>query len=159
MMYKNIVLHWTAGAYYPCNIDLRAYHYVVDKDGITHKGLYKPSDNLNCKDGKYAAHCGGGNTGRIGIAICCKRDGNTPPTKLQIEALCHLAASLCITYGLQPNECITHAEFGITHQYTSSFGKVDINEIPYTNLKGIKECGDYLRNKINWYYLKLKEVK
>ena len=73
-MFKNIVLHWTAGNYKPSAVDLLHYHYVVDKDGMVHTGKYTPNDNLNCTDGRYAAHCGGGNTGRIGIAIACRKD-------------------------------------------------------------------------------------
>lgn len=155
-MFRNIVLHWTAGNYKPCSVDLNAYHYCVDKEGNVHKGKYCPSDNLSCYDGKYAAHCGGGNTGRIGIAVCCMRDGETPPVQKQVEAMCKLAAQLCISYGLKPNECITHAEFGRKYPKTSSAGKQDINILPYAKLKGVTEVGNYLRSKINWYYAKEK---
>ena len=150
-MYKNIVLHWTGGNYSPCSTDIKAYHYVINDKGEVQAGIYTPEDNLNCKDGKYAAHCGGGNTGRIGIAICCMRDRNTLPTQKQVEAMCNLAAQLCLIYNLKPSDCITHAEF-------SPERKIDITEIPYKNLKGIKTCANYLRNKINWYYKQLKGV-
>lgn len=153
---KNIIYHWTAGAYKPCSVDLEHYHFVIDKDGVITKGKYSPLDNENCTDGKYAAHCGGGNTGRIGIAICCRKDINTPPTKLQVEAMCKLGAELCKKYGLLPNKVLTHAEFGALHPNTSSCGKIDINSLPYIGLRGVKEVGDYLRNKTNWYYQKLK---
>ena len=53
---------------------------LVDKNGSVKSGKYTPEDNLNCKDGKYAKHCGGGNTGRIGIAVCCMKNSQTPPT-------------------------------------------------------------------------------
>jgi N-acetyl-anhydromuramyl-L-alanine amidase AmpD len=151
MRYKNIVLHWTGGNYTPCSTDIEAYHYVIDGKGEVSAGKYRPEDNLECTDGVYAAHCGGGNTGRIGLAICCMRDSNTPPTAIQIEALCNLAAQMCFIYGLKPSDCITHAEF-------SPERKIDITEIPYKNLKGIKPCADYLRNKINWYLKAIKGV-
>ena len=154
---KNIIYHWTAGSYKPCSVDLEHYHYVIDKDGVVYKGKYTPLDNENCNDGRYAAHCGGGNTGRIGVAICCRKDINTPPTKLQVEAMCKLGAELCQKYGLLPNKVLTHAEFGLTHPNTSSCGKIDINSLPYIGLRGVKEVGDYLRNKTNWYYQKQKE--
>jgi len=157
-MYKNIVLHWTGGNYTPCAIDKIHYHYLIDGDGCVHRGKYEPADNLNCTDGKYAAHCGGGNTGRIGVAICCRRNINTPPTKRQVEAMCNLAAQLCRVYGLKPSNCITHAEFGQANPKTSSYGKIDINSLPYANKEGVKEVGDYLRNKIGWYYIKQTEV-
>ena len=157
-MFKNIILHWTAGNYKPCATDKEHYHYMIDKDGNVYRGKYTPQDNENCTDGKYAAHCGGGNTGRIGIAICCRKDLNTPPVKVQVEAMCNLAAQLCTVYGLKPSDCITHAEFGQQHPKTSSYGKIDINQIPYANVSGVKACGDYLRNKINWYYKRWKET-
>lgn len=151
-MFKNIVLHWTAGNYTPSSIDKMHYHYLIDNNGKLYKGLYTPQDNENCTDGKYAAHCGGGNTGRIGLAICCRKDIKTPPVQKQVEALCHLSAQLCHAYGLKPINCITHAEFGQAHPKTSSYGKIDINSLPYAKVSGIKACGDYLRNKIQWYY-------
>ena len=157
-MYKNIILHWTAGNYRPCNEDLKHYHYLVDVDGNIISGKYEPKDNLNCTDGKYAAHTGGGNTGRIGIAVCCRKDEKTLPTRKQIEAMCNFAAKLCSIYGLNPNDCITHAEFGKNHPTTSSYGKIDINSIPYANIFGIESTGKYLRNKIQWYYNKIKGI-
>jgi hypothetical protein len=158
-MYRNIILHWTAGGYSPCITDLQHYHFIIDKTGKIYAGTYNPSDNLNCIDGKYAAHTGGGNTGRIGISICCMKDKETIPTQKQIEAMCSLAASCCIKYGLLPKQCMTHAEFGLSHPKTTSYGKIDINIIPYANVKGISDCGEYLRHKIQWYYNKLKESK
>lgn len=155
-MYKNIVYHWTGGNYTPCSTDLAHYHYVVSAQGIVHKGKYTPLDNLNCTDGKYAAHCGGGNTGRIGVAVCCCKDINTPPTQKQIETMCRLGAELCYMHGLQPKMCITHAEFGKKHPKTSSCGKQDINSLPYIGLRGIEEVGDYLRNKTQVYYDRIK---
>lgn len=157
-MYKNIVLHWTAGNYKPCKTDIDHYHYVIDGDGLVKAGKYEPRDNLNCTDGKYAKHCGGGNTGRIGIAICCMKDNKTPPTRPQVEAMCHLAARLCTIHGLQPNKCITHAEFGMNNKKTSSYGKIDISSIPYAKVIGVTTTGDYLRNKIQWYYNRIKGV-
>lgn len=157
-MFKNIVFHWTGGNYTPCSVDKKSYHYLVTGDGKVVTGKFTPRDNENCTDGKYAAHCGGGNTGRIGIAICCRKGINTPPTKKQIEAMCNLAAQTCIDYGLVPKQCITHAEFGKTHPKTTSAGKIDINYLPYIGLRGVDEVGDYLRNKTQWYYNKLKGV-
>ncbi len=152
--FKNIILHWTAGNYKPCQTDKLHYHYMVDNEGKIYNGKYTPEDNLNCSDGKYAAHCGGGNTGRIGIAICCRKNIETPPVKKQVEALCNLAAQLCITHNLKPSDCLTHAEFGQMNPKTSSYGKIDINSIPYVNISGIKPTANYLRNKIQWYYKK-----
>ena len=90
--------------------------------------------------------------------MCCRKNINTPPTQKQIEAMCKIAAECCIKYGIKIENIETHAEFGQKNPKTSSFGKIDINSIPYTKLNGIKECGDYLRNKALWYYTKLKGV-
>ena len=67
---KRIILHWTAGANEPNNTDYQHYHYLVNGNGVVVKGKYNPEDNLNCNDGKYAQHTGGGNTGSIGVAMC-----------------------------------------------------------------------------------------
>ena len=155
-MYKNIVFHWTGGNYAPCSVDFNAYHFLVDKEGNVSAGKYTPEDNLNCGDGKYARHCGGGNTARIGIAICCMKDKNTPPLQKQVEAMCKQAARLCYLYNINPNQCITHAEFGMAYPNTSSKGKQDINTLPYANKFGVKACGDYLRNKTQVYYDRIK---
>ena len=151
-MYKNIVFHWTGGNYTACPTDVAAYHFLVDKYGSVMAGKYAPEDNLDCSDGKYAKHCGGGNTGRIGIAICCMKDKKTPPLQKQIESMCYYAARLCFLYKIKPSQCITHAEFGRDNPKTSSKGKQDINSLPYAKVYGIKECGDYLRNKTQVYY-------
>jgi hypothetical protein len=154
-MYKNIILHWTGGSYTPSPVDISHYHYCIDGDGELHIGNYTPEDNLDCTDGKYAAHCGGGNTGRIGIAICCRKDKQTQPTQKQVEAMCKLAAQCCIAYGIKTQSCITHAEFGQQNPKTSSKGKIDINYLAHAKLYGVKNVGDYLRNKINWYYKRI----
>ena len=53
---SKICLHWTAGANSPCDTDLKAYHYCVDKYGKIFAGTHRPEDNLNCYDGNYAMH-------------------------------------------------------------------------------------------------------
>ena len=60
---KRIILHWSAGSYKPNSTDMAHYHYLIDGDGEIKEGFLKPEDNLNCNDGRYAAHTGGGNTG------------------------------------------------------------------------------------------------
>ena len=151
-MFKNIVFHWTAGNYYPCDYDKIHYHFLVDKDGKVYKGKYTPENNLNCKNNNYAAHVKGGNTGRIGISICCMKDKDTPPVETQVNMMCKKAAQLCIKYGIDTENCITHAEFDPNR-------KIDINSLPYSGLSGVKECADYLRTLVKEYYEELKEEK
>ena len=154
---NKIILHWTAGTNKANQVERDHYHYIVQGDGSVTLGKYKPEDNMNCKDGKYAAHCGGGNTGAIGIALSGAPNTNYPINRQQLEAMCKLAASLSIKYGIRVTSktIISHAEFGNAHPNTTSYGKVDINRLPCVGIYGVKECGDWLRNKISWYKEKL----
>lgn len=67
---KRIIIHWTAGTGSPNSVDKHHYHYLIDSQGKIHNGIFTPEDNLNCYDGRYAAHTGGGNTASIGVAMC-----------------------------------------------------------------------------------------
>ena len=154
---NKITIHWTAGAYTPNNTDRQHYHFLVDDKGNIYTGKYKPEDNLNCQDGKYAAHCGGGNTGNIGVAMCGMLDSRFPITRKQLEATCELVAKLSKKYGIAINSksIITHAEFGKANPHTTSYGKIDINKLPCVAVYGIKECGDHIRKTVNWYRSKM----
>lgn len=162
--FKRIVLHWTAGTYRPNTTDLAHYHYLIDQYGVVYKGKFEPEDNLDCSDGKYAQHTGGGNTGAIGIALCgnwgftlTAKQSMYPLTHEQFEAMWKLCAELCHRYKLKPSDCITHAEFGKQNPNTSSNGKIDICYIPYNNFFGIEKVGNLCREKITWYYQKMAE--
>ena len=164
--FKRIVLHWTAGTYKPNAIDRAHYHYLIDQYGIVHAGDFEPEDNLDCKDGKYAQHCGGGNTGAIGIALCgnygftlTAKQSLYPLTREQFEAMWKLSAELCIRYNLKPSDVITHAKFGLDNPNTTSAGKIDIIYVPYNNFYGIEKVNKLCQEKCNWYYQKLKEQK
>ena len=159
-----IILHWTAGAPKPCSADLTHYHYIIDQNGVVHTGKYKPEDNLNCGDGKYAQHTGGGNTGSIGISMCGMYNfssrtkvGPYPLTKVQVERCFKLVAELSKKYGIPitKENVMTHYEFGKTHPKTTSAGKIDIIYLPcYPNIKQA-EVGDFIRSKANWYRSKI----
>lgn len=170
-----IILHWTAGGYYPNATDKHHYHYLIDKDGKIYEGDFKPEDNLNCNDGRYAQHTGGGNTGAIGIALCgmygyknSKNPGKSFITRKQVETMFHLCAILMKKYDIQLENVMTHAEFGYKNPKTSSRGKIDITALPPCYDIGLtKQClgkplaigyGDFIReNKIKWYYINTKE--
>lgn len=162
--FKEVIIHWTAGGYKPNDIDKECYHFLVGPKGEIYKGKHSPEDNLDCTDNNYAPHCGGGNTGRIGIAMCGMA-GYSPTMKVtaypitlkQIEATCKLCADLMLKYKIPKTKMRTHAEFGKDNPTTSSFGKIDVSFLPYNSLEGVKEVGDLLRNKINWYYEKAKK--
>lgn len=154
---NKITVHWTAGIYTPNNHERNCYHFLVDNKGNVFKGTHTPEDNINCKDGNYAAHTGGGNTGNIGVAMCAMRDSRFPITRKQLEATCKLVAQLSKKYGIPINSksIITHAEFGKANPHTTSYGKIDINKLPCVAVYGIKECGDWIRIKVNWYRSKM----
>lgn len=157
---NKIILHHTAGGYYPNNIDLKAYHFCIDKDGSVHEGKHIPEDNLNCNDGIYAAHTYKGNTRSIGIAACCNRYFNlidkktpNPITKIQFEAMCKLAATMCKKYKININNVYTHYGFDLIRNIKQ--GKIDITYLPFKpDLKPI-EVENYFRNKIKWYLSKM----
>ena len=159
-----ICLHWTAGASKPCNVDLNSYHFVFDKDGKEYAGKYKPEDNLNCYDGKYAKHCGGGNTGCIGLSCCgmygfdlTHKQTKYPLTQKQVEAMCCKAAELCLKYGIQVSEKTVFTHYEFDRKRAKPEGKIDITYLPYLPNLPKERMGFYLRNKIQWYTLQLKK--
>lgn len=162
---NRIILHWTAGTNQPCSTDYEHYHYLINKDGVIIKGKFAPEDNLNCNDGKYAQHCGGGNTGSIGVSMCGMyvpkntdiKDTKFPLTKIQCEAAFKLIAELCKKYNIKitPQTVLTHYEFGQAHPKTSSYGKIDIIYLhAYPDITK-NEMGNFIRSKVRWYFSKL----
>jgi len=168
-MKRRIINHWTAGNFTPCADDLFHYHFLIDVGGRVIPGVFSVKANDNCKDGEYAAHCGGGNTNRIGIAVCgmkgfvsAKKQGNRKLSKIQIEKLFALNAKMLLDEGWNEatlDNLMTHKEFGDLHPDTSSAGKIDISFLPaYPTIKP-DEVGDFIRAKTNWYIKKLQEKR
>ena len=160
---KRIIIHWTAGATKPNATDLQHYHYLIDNDGKIYNGKYKPEDNENCQDGIYAQHTGGGNTGSIGISMCgmcgfksSKDVGKYPLTKKQCESTFKICADLCKKYeiAITPQTVMTHYEFGKANPQTTSNGKIDIIYLPPYPTITKDKIGEFIRNKIKWYYNK-----
>lgn len=141
----------TGGTYNVNETDLNAYHFVIDGKGHVYEGHHKPEDNIDCKDGNYAAHAKDHNTGSIGIAIACRRDTFTQPTRKQVEAMCSLAARLCKDYDIDVGK---HTVY--THAEIDPKRKIDINNLPCVAVYGTNNVGDWLRNKVIWYYRKIK---
>ena len=154
---SKITIHWTGGMYKPNDCEKSHYHFLIDRDGKVVQGKYKPEDNINCQDGKYAPHTGGGNTGNIGVAMCGMINKNFPLTAPQVEATCKLVAELSKKYNIpiNSNSILTHAEFGRKYPNSSSYGKIDIDKIPCMCLYGIDVVGSKLRQKIAWYRQRL----
>lgn len=161
---KKIILHWTAGTNQPNNAEFQHYHYLVNGDGMTVAGMYKPEDNENCRDGRYAQHTGGGNTGSIGVAMCgmlgfqdSKNVGKYPLTKKQCEATFKLLAELCKKYHIpiSSETVLTHYEFGKSNPKTTSYGKIDIIYLPTYPEVEQNEVGNFIRQKVKWYLSKI----
>lgn len=160
---KRIIIHWSAGVYYPTEFEKEHYHFLVDKDGNVHNGKFKPEDNEFCKVGKYAAHTGGGNTGSIGVALCAMAGfknknsvGNYPILKKQFESAMEFCAKLCRKYKIDvtPQTVMTHYEFGVKNPKTTSAGKIDIIYLPPYPWVAQVEIGSFIRSKIKWYMVK-----
>lgn len=157
---KRIILHWTAGGGSPNSLEKMHYHYLIDSKGVVHNGIYKPEDNEDCSDGKYAQHTGGGNTGSVGVALCGmagyigrSNTGSYPVTKIQCEKMFKFVAELCEKYNIPitSQTVMTHYEFGLKNPKTSSAGKIDIIYLPpYPDVERNK-IGDFIRSKIRWY--------
>lgn len=157
---KRIIIHWTAGTYYPSEFERKFYHFLVDKNGKIYNGVFKPEDNEVCKIGKYAAHTGGGNTGSIGVAMCAmaefknsKNVGKYPISKIQFESTMDLCAKLAKKYDIQisPQTVMTHYEFGLKNPKTTSAGKIDIIYLPPYQWVAKEDVGSFIRTKIKWY--------
>lgn len=157
---KRIIIHWTAGTYYPSEFERKFYHFLVDKNGKIYNGVFKPEDNEVCKIGKYAAHTGGGNTGSIGVAMCAmagfkdsKNVGKYPISKIQFESTMDLCAKLAKKYNIQitPQNVMTHYEFGLKNPKTTSAGKIDIIYLPPYQWVAKEDVGKFIRTKIKWY--------
>jgi N-acetyl-anhydromuramyl-L-alanine amidase AmpD len=160
---NKITYHWTAGTSKPCAEDLKHYHFIIDSNGILYNGVFKPEDNINVNDGKYAQHTGGGNTGNIGIAFCgcyvvkngSVKNSKYPLTRIQLERGFELGAELCKKYNIPITNVQTHYEFGKAHPTTTSAGKIDITYMhPFPLIKK-DEYGKFIRDKIRWYLSKL----
>ena len=159
---NRVIVHWSAGTGKANATDKSHYHFLVQNDGSVIKGNYVPEDNANCNDGRYAAHTGGGNTGSIGISLCGMagyqqgkpQSTKYPLTAIQCEAAWKKIAELCKAYNIPvtPETVMTHYEFGIKHPKTSSAGKIDIVYLPSQPKLKKEEIGNFIRNKVKWYY-------
>jgi hypothetical protein len=172
---KYICFHWTAGSYGESQEDHEHYHFTIGPDGALAHGRFKPEDNIpkngvslaGQKPGTYAAHCGGGNSWAIGIALRGmagfmgpSKLGSYPLKAKQCEAAWELAAKLSLEYGIQirPDTVFSHYEFGQKHPDTSSHGKIDIIHLPYEPELMPNDVGDFIRRKVSWYRAKLKDT-
>ncbi len=155
---KRIIIHWTGGTGTFGALDAEHYHFAIDWTGKVHQGKHKPEANLDCTDGRYAAHTRRCNTGSIGIALCGMHEaverpfdpGKNPINHKQVDALAELCADLCEGYGIPvtPQTVLTHAEVQPTLGIKQR-GKWDITWLP--DAKGPMKpvnVGNILRERI-----------
>jgi len=136
---KRIICHWSAGSYVPSALDKQHYHYLIDGDGEVHRGFYAPEDNLDTRDGRYAAHTRHLNRDSIGIALCAmagateKDFGRFPIKQAQWDALVKLIRNVCEEYNIPVSRktVLSHAEVQITLAVEQR-GKWDISVSPLT---------------------------
>lgn len=121
MTMNRITWHHTGGSHTPNPTDLRAYHRLLDGDGLAHRGVFDISANAGrLRPGAYAAHTWKLNSGNIGVAVCAMGgsewgdpfSARSFPTNVQIDAMLNLTADLCEEYGIAPNAdlVLSHAE-------------------------------------------------
>jgi N-acetyl-anhydromuramyl-L-alanine amidase AmpD len=153
-----IVFHWTAGGPKASALDKEHYHYIVQQDGQIVSGFHAPEDNLNTRDGDYAAHTLNANTGRIGVALCGMMGaverpfmaGPAPINWPQINALCGLLADLCRRYDIPVTRqtVLSHAEVQPTLGIAQR-GKWDVAWLPGMAATGSPvEIGDRIRGDV-----------
>lgn len=150
--------HWTAGAYGPIRMELRAYNAVIDSDGNIYDGLFRPEAQARYQIGKAASHTLNANTGAIGIAVDAMAGakqnpfewGTAPITHSQIEALVDQSAAWGAAYDIPVSKysMLTHAEvqptLGIRQRW-----KWDITVLPGMSAPGDPvQVGNRLRDMV-----------
>lgn len=160
----------TAGLHKPNKIDLQSYQLLIDDEGKIYNGMA-----VGC-----ASSIGGMNSITYNIA-CCGGLSSSLLTKVQIEKFFKTCAEKLKEYELTPDKFYTHAEIGemvraydlkrqgksYDHKYNLitdlltwngylmyNIGKIDLTVTPYI-CGNAKTTGNFIRNKIKWYFEKL----
>ncbi|MCB1711732.1 MAG: N-acetylmuramoyl-L-alanine amidase [Candidatus Riesia sp.] len=152
---QRVVCHWTGGAYNVSEVDKEHYHFIIDGEGVVHKGYNDTDDNLNTGDGVYAAHTWGLNTGSIGVTVCCMGGATTsnfgkfPMKELQWKTMAKVVAELCQFYNLPVDKkhVLQHGE--VTEVYgIDQEGKWDVCALPWAPLVKMSQVGDRFREEV-----------
>ena len=154
--------HWTVGNYEQIFDD---YHFCIcynkskDKAYIWKNLKYKPEDNDNTSDGKYAPHCAQANAGNIGIGVCAmvgfdmiNKKSKAPLNKKQFELMCELNAECAFKYKFEINKdtVATHSERDKLIPHPT--GKIDIDYLPFAPMLKTEQIHNLIREKTKWYY-------
>jgi hypothetical protein len=156
---KRIILHWSAGAHTPSDLDRNHYHFIIDGAGRVHNGKWPVSANEKPVKGQYAAHTLNANTGSIGVAVAAMAGakerpfdaGSHPITPAQVQTLVTLCRKLMAEHGIKATRetVLSHAEVQPTLDIKQR-GKWDIAWIPGMDKPGDPvKVGDHIRGLIN----------
>lgn len=158
---RGVVWHWTGGAGRANAVDLAAYHYVVEVDGTVRAGKHPVASNMRRVGGSnYAAHVGGWNSYRAGLAAAGMRGyqsrakpGTAPLSFLQIRRLLELTAHFTRTFALDPlnpREHCTHLEVWTLNGVRGAQNdrKLDIEHLPFRPELPRHEVGFWLRSEL-----------
>lgn len=154
---KRIIMHWTAGDYFPDSGEEKHYNAILGGDLKWRPGV-SILEQVDISDGVYAAHTRGLNTKSIGLSMCCAAGaqekpigavwGKYPPTKPMYDEFIKgvneyaLAYNIPVTY----DRIFSHAEAQALG-YPQS-GKWDFTRFPFTNVQGARAIGDMIRRDI-----------
>lgn len=155
---SRVIVHWTAGSNAANQVDLNAYHFVIEGDGRLRKGTASIAFNSRRLQRGYAAHTLRCNTGSVGVSMCgmagaCESPfhaGRYPITQAQWRALVVTVALLCRRYRISvgPRTVLSHAEVE-TNLGIRQRGKWDITRLPFdAGVVGARQCGDKLRRDV-----------
>lgn len=170
MTVKFVIGHWTGGQLHPNKYDLNAYQLLIDCEAAIYRGVAQ-----GC-----TSSTGGMNSITYNIA-CCGGLSTSKLTPIQVEKFFKTCAEKIKVYGLTIDKFYTHAEIGemcrgyrlkqqgkpydTKHKIITdllsynqwlyqNIGKIDLTELP--QIKGNAfDTGDFIRNKIQWYYNKI----
>ena len=152
---KRVIMHWSAGAHTPSDLDKEHYHKIIDGAGKVHDGRFPIKANKGPIKGKYAAHTLKCNTDSIGVAVAAMAGaqerpfvaGAHPITPAQVTALVRLCRELAAEYGIPVTRqtILSHAEVQPTLGIQQR-GKWDIAWLPGMDKPGDPvKVGDHLR--------------
>ena len=155
---QRVICHWTAGAWKANATDVAHYHILIEDDGRLIRGSYSIKDNVDCSDGRYAAHTKGANSGSIGVSLCCMAGavetpfdaGRWPLTSTQWDTLSTVVAELCQTYSIPvtAETVLSHAEVERTLGIKQA-GKWDYTRLAFDEtIKGARSIGNRLREDV-----------
>jgi hypothetical protein len=154
---KRVICHWSVGRPQANDIDKEHYHLLVEGDGKVIRGRHSIDDNVSTKDGDYAAHTHGCNTGSIGVALCgmmgCKESpftpGSFPITEKQWDVMIEVVAELCQFYRIPvtPETVMGHGEVQVNLGIKQK-GKWDPLVLPWDPTLSRSQVGRFLRTRV-----------